>query len=302
MALSHTPINLTAYENLEIERVAKMTSFESNEINAVEVDNVGFETVVSQRVLTIPEAKRGVYTPVELGIRITNKMFFGIIVLSHAPISVMAREKVEVERVAYMSFFKSNNDNTVQIDGIQFETVMPERVLRIPPKLADTKTQIQFGIQITNNTANPRNFLLFAALPEFLQKNKQKVSQFGPNANTAASPEFSDFKLLMPRESITFLVEGYFEWFENELKFAFLRKDATYWWYGNFKSGTYSINVIYENPYPAWEQASWGDGIISLMPMRKQPINNYLPSEIIKIEDVWVGKIFTPPLEFYLIH
>ncbi len=80
-----------------------------------------------------------------------------------------------------------------------------------------------------------------------------------------------------------------------------MRKDATYWRYGNFESGTYSINVIYENPYPAWEQASWGDGIISLMPMRKQPRNNYLPPEIIKIEDVWVGKIFTPPLEFCLI-
>jgi hypothetical protein len=72
MGLSHTPINLTAYENLEIERVAKMTSFESNDSNAVEVDNVRFETVVSQRVLSIPEAKRGVYTPVQLGIRITN--------------------------------------------------------------------------------------------------------------------------------------------------------------------------------------------------------------------------------------
>ncbi|MDF5737132.1 MULTISPECIES: hypothetical protein [unclassified Nostoc] len=49
-----------------------MTSFESNEINAIEVDNVTFETVVSERVLTIPEAKCGVYTPVQLGIRITN--------------------------------------------------------------------------------------------------------------------------------------------------------------------------------------------------------------------------------------
>ncbi|MEH2136009.1 hypothetical protein [Nostoc sp.] len=49
-----------------------MASFESNEINAVEVDNVRFETVVSERVLTIPETKRGIYTLVELGIRITN--------------------------------------------------------------------------------------------------------------------------------------------------------------------------------------------------------------------------------------
>jgi hypothetical protein len=49
-----------------------MASFELNEINAIEVDGVRFETVVSQRVLTIPEAKRGVYTPVQLGIRFTN--------------------------------------------------------------------------------------------------------------------------------------------------------------------------------------------------------------------------------------
>ncbi|MEA5621655.1 hypothetical protein [Nostoc sp. UHCC 0251] len=100
---------------------------------------------------------------------------------------------------------------------------------------------------------------------------------------------------------MTFLLEGYFEWFESELKFAFIRKDATYWWYGNFELGTYSIDVIYENPYSAWEQASWGDGIISLMPMRKHPRNNYLTPGIIKIEDVWVGKIFTSPLEFCLI-
>ncbi|MDZ8054229.1 MAG: hypothetical protein RMX68_016905 [Aulosira sp. ZfuVER01] len=49
-----------------------MTYFEPNEINAVEVDNLRFETVVSEKVLTIPEAKHGVYTPVEFGIRITN--------------------------------------------------------------------------------------------------------------------------------------------------------------------------------------------------------------------------------------
>ena len=114
-----------------------------------------------------------------------------------------------------MSSFKSNTNNTVQVDGIQFETVMPERVLRIPPKQSDAKTQVQFGIRITNNTAKYCNLLLFAARPEFLQVNKQKIPQFGPIANTSVSPELSDFKLLMPGESVTFLVEGYFEWFQK---------------------------------------------------------------------------------------
>ncbi|WP_017651332.1 hypothetical protein [Fortiea contorta] len=49
-----------------------MTSFESNESNTVEVNNIRFETLLSESVLTIPKAKHGVYTPVRLGIRITN--------------------------------------------------------------------------------------------------------------------------------------------------------------------------------------------------------------------------------------
>ncbi len=98
-----------------------------------------------------------------------------------------------------------------------------------------------------------------------------------------------------------FLVEGCFEWVRNELMFGFTRKDATHWGYGKFEgAGTYSINVIYENPYPDWQQASWGDNpSFTLMP--KTPRNYRLPSEPIKIEDVWVGEIFTSPLEFHLI-
>ena len=45
------------------------------------------------------------------------------------PITVIRDKKVEAERAVYMSYFESNNDNTVQVNGIQFETVMPERVL-----------------------------------------------------------------------------------------------------------------------------------------------------------------------------
>jgi hypothetical protein len=66
-----------------------------------------------------------------------------------------------------MSSFKSNSNNTVEVDRIQFETVMPERVVQIPSKQPGAKTHVQFGIKITNNTANPRNFLLFTARPEF---------------------------------------------------------------------------------------------------------------------------------------
>ncbi|WP_375478915.1 hypothetical protein [uncultured Nostoc sp.] len=155
-------------------------------------------------------------------------IFFGIIVLSHTPISVMAHEKVEAESIAYMSSFKSNSNNTVQVDGIQFETVMSERILRIPSKLSDAKTQVQFGIRITNNTETPQHFLLFFIRPEFFQANKQKLPRFGPNVNGSYNPHLSNFQLLMPGKSLSLLLEGYFYWESNKLKFVFIEKNRSH--------------------------------------------------------------------------
>lgn len=168
-----------------------------------------------------------------------------------------------------MTFFESNDSNAVEVDGIRFEIVMPERVLRIPLKQSEAKTQVQFGVRITNNTATTHRFLLFYARPEFLQANKHKVSRFGPNAYRTETPELSDFQLVIPGENVTFLVEGYFHWSNNELKFVFLRKDGTYWWFGNFNPGTYWVQVIYENPYLAWKQMGFTGERIYLRPMYK---------------------------------
>ncbi|WP_414567225.1 hypothetical protein [Nostoc sp. CCY 9925] len=49
-----------------------MTSFESNGINAVEVNHVRFETLVPQQRLIIPLKKENVTTFVQFGLRITN--------------------------------------------------------------------------------------------------------------------------------------------------------------------------------------------------------------------------------------
>jgi hypothetical protein len=54
MVLSHVPSCLKADEDVLFERVANMTSVESNSNNAVEVNGIRFETVMSERVLQIP--------------------------------------------------------------------------------------------------------------------------------------------------------------------------------------------------------------------------------------------------------
>lgn len=49
-----------------------MTSFESNNSNFVEVDGIRFEAVIYPKILTTPEPKSRCFTPLEVGIRITN--------------------------------------------------------------------------------------------------------------------------------------------------------------------------------------------------------------------------------------
>ncbi|MBF2004905.1 MAG: hypothetical protein IGS49_05425 [Chlorogloeopsis fritschii C42_A2020_084] len=197
---------------------------------------------------------------------------------------------------------ESNNSNTVEVDGIQFETMMPERVVQIPPKLPDAKTQVQFGIRVTNNTATPHRFILFSARPQFLQANKQEVLPFRVNAYRTEPSELSDFQLIVPGESVDFWLEGYFHWFKNELNFSFLRKDASYWWFSQFKSDTYFIQIYYANLYPDWEEMGFAGEIIYLKPMYKQQNYNYPKSDMIKIKDVWIGEVYTPPIKFSLIH
>lgn len=179
---------------------------------------------------------------------------FGAIGLSHMSRGLTAPRNVVLEKVANMTSFELNDSNAFEVDGIRFETLVPERLLRIPPKLPSAKTQVQFGVRINNNTTTPRRFLLFSARPEFLQANKQKVQQFGPNANGSYNPVSADFQLVMPKESVTLLLEGYFHWQNHELKFVFLEKSGSCWIFSDFNSGAYSVQVIYENQYPTWEE------------------------------------------------
>lgn len=177
-----------------------------------------------------------------------------------------------------MTSFEPDNNNTLELNGIQFKTLISERVLQIPLKQPGKKTELQLGIQITNNTETPHCFLLFFGRPKFLQANKQNLTRFGPNVNGSYSPEKSDFKILAPGESASLLVEGYFCWEDNKLKFVFREPGGSYWIFYDFGHGEYWVQFTYENQYPAWEQRD----------SRSE-------------EDVWVGKIHTHPTKFNLI-
>ncbi|WP_228014579.1 hypothetical protein [Fortiea sp. LEGE XX443] len=182
------------------------------------------------------------------------------------------------------------------MDGICFETLILERVFQVPPKQTDAKTQVQFGIRIINQTATPHHFLIFFARPEFLQPNKQRVSRFVPNVNGSYNPLLSDLQLVMPGESINFLSAGYFQWQHNKLNFVFREKDGTYWIFSDFHPGKYSIQFTYENQYAAWEH-----GDERSVPFDLRPVYDHSRTKMFKVENIWVGNVSTPEIEFYLI-
>ncbi|WP_449419520.1 hypothetical protein [Phormidium nigroviride] len=60
---------------------------------------------------------------------------------------------------------ESIDSNSGEVDGMRFETVMPERVLTIPENLSSTSTPVQFGIKVTNFSLFPYPSGFFTRFP-----------------------------------------------------------------------------------------------------------------------------------------
>ena len=111
-----------------------------------------------------------------------------------------------------MTSLESSDSNAVEVNGIRFETLLPEQVLTIP-NMNNGKTSVQFGIRVTNLSLTPYHFIFFHLLPELLVSNGQVIHRhYGRNVTKAASE--SDFLLAMPRESLTFFIDARFFWYK----------------------------------------------------------------------------------------
>ncbi|MCV3217521.1 hypothetical protein OGM63_29110 [Plectonema radiosum NIES-515] len=177
------------------------------------------------------------------------------------------------------------NGSAVEVNGIRFETLMPERVLRLPRKKRDAYTSLQLGMRITNNTPEPHRFSFFATLtPEMVGADGQIQQRGGSNAIKV--PKESDFPLAMPGECIEFFLEARLIGHKpGQVRLLILRKDAGYWWFNQLKLATYQIRFSYQELRQTRE---WiGRGRESIEQMRS--------------EKVWSGRVDTPFVEFQLI-
>ena len=111
--------------------------------------------------------------------------------------------------------------NTVEVNGIRFETFMPERVLPIPAISSGVRTPVQLGIRITNNTSNRFRFSFFSILniqPELITPDGQ-ILKAGYATDRFVLPfEESDFVLALPGEAVTLLPDTFLYWVRNRKK------------------------------------------------------------------------------------
>lgn len=184
-----------------------------------------------------------------------------------------------------MTSEESFDSNAVEVDGICFETLVPERVFKLPQKKGNAGTSVQIGMNITNNTSTPLHFSGYCTLiPELLQPNGQ-VSKWGRNSNVLIEPLESDFPLVMPEESISFFPDTtLFRWDRNQFGLSIHFGDGSVWVSDELKPGIYRFRFSYQKFSLTTESTAGG----------WESIESRL------LEKVWSGWVDTPFVELHL--
>ncbi|BAZ14552.1 hypothetical protein NIES4071_63960 [Calothrix sp. NIES-4071] len=177
-----------------------------------------------------------------------------------------------------------NDDNAVEVEGIRFETLLPERTLILPEKKRGIDTRLQIGILITNNTRIPVRFSFFSTLiPQLIEANGQQLKRWYSRTGTKR-PLLSDFPFVMPGECITLFPYASIFWQKGEVfTLSIDAGDGGFWNFEVSKVSNYQIQFIYKNKS------------ITQKIYDRENMNMSL------IEGLWIGMVYTPKIKFYLI-
>lgn len=175
----------------------------------------------------------------------------------------------------------------MEVDGISFETLVPERVLRLPEKKRGVQTTVQIGIGITNNTPTPLRFRLYGTLtPELLGADGQAQERGGGRDGIHQFPSEVDFPLAMPGECITFFPEARLLWLKRgQFRLLIIARDGSFSWFDNLNLGTYQIQFRYQK----------------ISESREGRYSEWEPIEQSLSERVWSGRVDTPFVKFHLV-
>lgn len=169
-----------------------------------------------------------------------------------------------------------SDKSAVEVGGIRFETVIPERRLSTPLIQPNVKIPVQIGIQITNNTSTPFRFSSFDTLiPELIGADGLIPRQNFGGSTGWKTPRESDFQLAMPGESVTLFPKAHLVWqADGLLNLIVPGGGRACWKFNDLKLGTYQMQLTYRSP-------------------TEKPD--------LLFEDLWMGMVHTPFVEFHLV-
>ncbi|MEG4327059.1 hypothetical protein [Microcoleus sp. herbarium5] len=190
-----------------------------------------------------------------------------------------------------MTSGESFEKSVIEVDGVQFETLMPERTFSIPvePLSPDGNMDIpvQLGIRITNNTPMPFRFSSYGRLtPELMGADSQLLPSIFLRIRRL-KPKESYFPLAMPGESVTLFPNARLIWFKrvNELKISIAKGTGGYWNFDILNPGEYHVRFIYRN-----------ENEVDRINDRGQE-----GTKPTLLERLWTGRVITPFVKFCIV-
>lgn len=180
-----------------------------------------------------------------------------------------------------------SNKNALELDGIRFETLIPEPLLIVPNQRRNAEKSVRIGMGVTNNTLTPFYFNFYSTFVPDLVMPDGRVVQGGYNRNLLRQPEESDFLLVRPGKIVTFFPTTTLSWNKREQFFLVVHDgNGGFCPFGELKPGKYQIRFRYQN----------SDDAIQRTAMTRTPIASLLREK----EKLWSGRVDTPFVEFRL--
>lgn len=180
-----------------------------------------------------------------------------------------------------------NNKKAVELDGIRFETSIPEAVLTVPNNRPNAENHdVRIGMEIRNNTLTPFYFSFYSPFkPELVMPNGRVLRGSYIN-DWIRGPQKSDFFLLTPGKSLTYFPGVSLS--RNKCDQFLLQISAEnggVWFFDKLQPGTYQFRFRYENILDTTEYTNFEEDLIE-------------HEQIVKL---WIGRVDTPFVEFRIV-
>lgn len=213
-------------------------------------------------------------------------VLLGEIAHFYVPPGLSATKDAGIGRVASLISFESTDSNAVEVDGIRFEILMPQRELTIPAKTPGAYTPVQLGIQITNNTQIPIRLPafdpLFVVLLEIVESDGKPLRKYAARGILLKSDQLA-CPLVKPGQSTIFFLDAKLFWQNNKLLLGGSDGLGGSWNFDDLKPGTYQARFTYNSNR-------------SVLPCYDPTAENH---NIIR--GIWTGKASTELVMFHLV-